>query len=229
MNENPIIIALDNLPVEWALALVEKIIRERRETEKDLIWGFKLSGMITLDGIHICRFLKRKGFNVMADMKFYDLPNIMVSHVRTLHDNSSCDIITVHMAARFNDDEVDSSYLAGVSVLTSMNNSDCEKIRGSSIEEVMLCDAAFAEENKYGYFVCSGDELNLLKEFKFKKIVPGIRPKWSSIKNDNQVRQTTPMEALKNGANLLVIGRPVIQTKDPIDNILRINEELGLM
>lgn len=230
MNKpNPIVLALDGLSIEDSFGLIEKIEIERKETEKDLIWGIKLTSMITLDGFRICQLLKKHGFRVFADMKYYDIPSTVVGHIRTLYDSSKCDIITVHTAARFNDDAVDNHYIAGVSVLTSMSDSMCRTIRGDSRENVIQKDAVFAEQSDYGYFVCSGDDLNVLQNYSFKKIVSGIRPEWSDVKNDNQVRTVTPQEAMEKGADLLVIGRPILQSKEPMDTLLRINEDLGLL
>lgn len=228
-KDSPIILAIDGLPVEWALALTEKIKIERQETERDLIWGIKLTSMITLDGFRICKLLKDAGFRVFADMKFYDTPSTMVGHVRTLYDSSKCDIITVHTAARFDEGEVDNSHLAGVSVLTSMCDHMCMNVRGANRKNIMLNDASFANRCGYGYFVCSGDDLAVLKDYDFKRIVCGVRPEWSDVKNDDQVRTITPQDAMGGGADLLVIGRPITRSKDPVDNILRINEDLGLL
>ena len=226
---NPIVLALDGLPMDWALTLVDKIRIERGAVEKDLIWGIKMTSMITLDGFHICQLLKNAGFRVFADMKYYDIPSTMVGHIRTLYDSVRCDIITVHTAARFNEEEVDNSYIAGVSVLTSMSDNMCRTVRGANRKNIMLNDASFAEQSGYGYFVCSSDDLNVLQNYNFKKIVPGIRPEWSDVKRDNQIRTATPQEAIEKGADLLVIGRPILQSKNPIDVILRLNEDLGLL
>ena len=224
---NPIILALDSLSVESALSLVEVIKKERKDTEEELVWGLKLTSMVTLDGFRICELLKKSGFRVMADMKFYDIPSIMISHIRTLYDSSDCDIITVHTSARFNEKEVDNSYLAGVRVLTI--DEEMSRIHTSCvpIDDVIIEEATFAMVNGYGYFVCAGSDLKLIEKFKFKKIATCIRPTWSGVKNDNLVTSVTPKGALEDGADLIVIGRPITHSENPIDNLLRLNEDIA--
>ena len=82
--------------------------------------------------------------------------------------------------------------------------------------------------------VASGWEVPTIKE-KWKKIiavVPGIRPKWEmkkkQILSDDQFRIMSPIEALKNGADYLVVGRPVMENKDPVKAVSLIKEEIKL-
>ena len=63
--------------------------------------------------------------------------------------------------------------------------------------------------------VCSAHELKYLKNIKLLKIVPGIRPKWYKIRDD-QRRSATPQEALLAGADYLVIGRPITYSRNPL-------------
>jgi orotidine-5'-phosphate decarboxylase len=57
------------------------------------------------------------------------------------------------------------------------------------------------------------------------KVTPGIRPHWYQ-KADDQKRVMTPAEAIKLGANLLVIGRPITEADDPVEAVERTNEEI---
>ena len=70
--------------------------------------------------------------------------------------------------------------------------------------------------------VCSGRDLPLIKRIsgsrQLLKIVPGIRPKWYKTKDD-QKRTVTPSEAIHLGANYIVIGRPIINSLNPVEAI----------
>ena len=57
-------------------------------------------------------------------------------------------------------------------------------------------------------------------------MVPGIRPAWADIEKDDQSRIVTPKEAISNGADLIVVGRPIRDAKDPGEAALKIVEEI---
>ena len=61
----------------------------------------------------------------------------------------------------------------------------------------------------------------------FLAVTPGIRPAWSVIDRDDQKRIVTPSDAVKNGADYVVIGRPIRDAKDPAQAALKIAEEIG--
>jgi len=115
--------------------------------------------------------------------------------------------------------------------LHHFDDEDCYKIYGNTICMVVPNLARIAEEYHYGYLVCSAKDLWLLRDyyfdkFKFQKIIcPGIRPEWYQ-KKDDQKRVMTPSEAIKAGADLLVIGRPILNHTDPVGAIMMTNEEI---
>ena len=57
-------------------------------------------------------------------------------------------------------------------------------------------------------------------------MVPGIRPLWADVKKDDQSRIVTPKDAISNGADLIVVGRPIRDAKDPNIAALKIVEEI---
>ena len=78
--------------------------------------------------------------------------------------------------------------------------------------------------------VCSAHEAALLRKqcgTDFCLVTPGIRPAHASL--DDQSRVMTPQAALCAGASYLVIGRPVTQAADPLQALLDINKEIGVM
>ena len=72
------------------------------------------------------------------------------------------------------------------------------------------------------FFIVSIFKKNFGKNF--LAVTPGIRPAWSSL--DDQSRVSTPAEALRNGSDFLVIGRPITGSKDPIKALERIYKEM---
>ena len=78
----------------------------------------------------------------------------------------------------------------------------------------------------YEYLVCSAQDLEPIRAVGIKKICPGIRPRWY-LRDDDQARTATPAEAVKNGADLLVIGRPILKSDDLVGAVQRTNAEIA--
>ncbi len=77
--------------------------------------------------------------------------------------------------------------------------------------------------------VCSGLEVKMIKE-KFGKdfvaLTPGIRPSWEGMNKNDQQRITTPAQAIKNGSDYLIIGRPIRDAKNPKEAAINIAKEI---
>lgn len=112
----------------------------------------------------------------------------------------------------------------GVTVLTSVSGND---LREAGFEPAYASDpAALVMKRAQGAYeagcagvVCSGREAASIKQrfgAGFVTMVPGIRPGWA-VEDDDQKRVVTPSEAVKNGADYLVIGRPIRDAGDPAD------------
>jgi orotidine-5'-phosphate decarboxylase len=115
--------------------------------------------------------------------------------------------------------------LIAVTVLTSLDNNDIEEIGyKDNSEDLVLRLASLAKDSGLDGVVCSAKEISLIKSKlgkNFILVVPGIRLEKDN-KND-QKRVMSPKKAINAGADLLVIGRPITDSKDPlktIDNIL---------
>jgi orotidine-5'-phosphate decarboxylase len=77
--------------------------------------------------------------------------------------------------------------------------------------------------------VCSGLEVPMIKEAcgsEFITVTPGIRPMWENVGADDQKRVTTPAQAIANGSDYLVIGRPIRDARDPVDAARRVAGEI---
>ncbi len=202
-NRNKIIVALDGLSEKEALRIA-KIL-------KGYAWGFKVNDLL-FEGTTIIRKLKKFG-NVFADAKLHDIPNTVANSVEKL-SRAGADMITVHAsggvemmkAAKQNAGQ---SKILAVTVLTSAE--------ANSRKTVRLAHEAI-KANVDG-IVCSGHDLPTIRKIprsKFLlKVVPGIRPSWYK-KKDDQKRTITPLKALELGADYLVIGRPILNAKNPV-------------
>lgn len=190
---------------------------------KDLVWGYKIRRQVFEFGFGFFNLHE----NIMLDLKFYDIPSAIEEAVGMSID-AGAKIITVHCAADFcpNDPKI-AEYLAGVTVLTSVKKTPSYQTINNE-ELVEYYSHEVVDRYGYGYIVSSAKELvPTLKNCQAKKIIPGIRPNWYQ-KTDDQSRTSTPYNAILNGANYLVIGRPILEASDIRGAIEKTNVEIQL-
>jgi orotidine-5'-phosphate decarboxylase len=99
----------------------------------------------------------------------------------------------------------------------------------SRLDKIVIERAMQAEVSGCAGVICSGNEVGLINNLfpGIKAVVPGIRPKWSVVGNDDQSRVTTPGQAIERGADLIVIGRPIRDADNPKEAADRIREEIA--
>ena len=121
-----------------------------------------------------------------------------------------------------------------VTVLTSVSLLDI-KLAGfrhpyrSEISSLVLKRAGMAMELGCTGVVCSGKEVKTIKGSlgsDFVAVTPGIRPAWDNIREDDQRRITTPAQAIQDGADFIVIGRPIRDASDPAEAARKIAAEV---
>lgn len=176
---------------------------------------------------------------IFLDLKFHDIPET----VKRAVSSAVClevDFITVHVSA--GEDALRAAVEAGsasgggklkilgVTVLTSMSEEDLEEITHSlrNVESLVLKRAALAKKCGLDGVVCSGLEARKIKETfgkGFIALTPGIRIKQDQEKGD-QKRVVTPYDAIFNGADYLVIGRPIRDSKNPSETLDVIAKEI---
>ncbi len=111
----------------------------------------------------------------------------------------------------------------GVTVLTSVSAEDIrhsgfESRYSDNLADLVLKRAEMAQIAGCAGIVCSGHEVKMIKQrfgSGFVTMVPGIRPQWSVSATDDQKRVVTPGAAIENGADYLVIGRPIRDAEEP--------------
>ena len=119
-------------------------------------------------------------------------------------------------------------YLIAVTVLTSMRNDDLTGIGIlENCEDHVVKLARLARDSGLDGVVCSPREAGAVREAAGKKfliVTPGVRPEWAA--RQDQARITTPREAVRNGADFVVIGRPIIAAPDPAAAARRVLMEM---
>jgi orotidine-5'-phosphate decarboxylase len=216
MSYNPIFCAVDTVDVGAARNLVG--------TVSGLIGGVKLGlEFFTANGCDgVRRVMDRADLPLFIDLKFHDIPNTVAGAVRGISCLAPA-FFTIHagggaamMKAAVDAAEGKSTVLA-VTILTSLAEPDMAPlgVHGSVADQVKRL-ADLAQASGVGGLVCSPHEVAMLRAHlgpDMALMVPGIRPKGSAA--DDQARTLTPAEALKVGADHLVIGRPITAAADP--------------
>ncbi len=216
-----IILPLDNLNWKDASVIIQKT--------SEYVWGYKIRKVILQNGLKVIEEIKHLSHgqaNIMVDFKLYDIP-MAITECLMDHIAFGADISTVHCTASYEPHpDIPPDKIVGVTILTSMRGEDFQKYyRGPGIIDTVKQMVKDAEKFQYGYIVCSPLELEFLKDFKIKKICPGIRPEWYT-KDDDQIRVSTPAGATADGADLLVIGRPILEAHDMVEAIWKTHEEI---
>lgn len=223
-----VIVALDYAGAEPALAFVAKVSPEqcRLKVGAEL---FTSAGPAL-----VSRFIEQ-GFDVFLDLKFHDIPNT-VAKACTAAARLGVWMLNVHTlggrnmlrAAREAVDALGHApLLVGVTLLTSHTQQDIGAVglRGDLPERVDAL-AALARDSGLDGVVCSPHEAARLRrhfDSSFVLVTPGIR--LEKVEADDQARTMSPREALAQGADFLVIGRPVTQAPDPHGVLRSINRQ----
>jgi orotidine-5'-phosphate decarboxylase len=161
------------------------------------------------------------GVHVFLDLKLHDIPNTVAGAARAVAKLRP-EILTVHAAGgadmiRAAVEAVPDTIVAGVTLLTSIGDKDLIElgIDGSVSDAVRRMAALAVSAGALG-LVCSPQEVAAVRAEvgpDILLITPGIR--LAGATSDDQARVATPEEALKAGADLLVIGRPITKSPDP--------------
>jgi len=231
MANKPIIIALDYNSEKPVLELVSQLDPEqcRLKIGKELF---------TACGPDLVRKVKASGFDIFLDLKYHDIPNTVAGACRAAADLGVW-MLNVHAsgglammgAAR----EALEPYgqerplIIAVTVLTSLAVDDLHAIGVAANPEEQVSKLAFlTRQAGLDGVVCSAAETHLLRAQMpddFCLVTPGIR-RPEDAAND-QKRVVGPVEAIKNGSNYLVVGRPITQADSPADALASFNSALA--
>ena len=215
---NPIIVAIDKNSETEAYELTEELVGQVGAIKL----GLEFFDTYGPDGI---RNLQKLEIPIFLDLKIHDIPQTVKKTIDTL-SSLKPDILNVHalggkkmmqfaLESLLNNSP--NTQLVAVTILTSLDDDDLQMMEMNiSTKNLVSSLAKLTKESGLSGVVCSSEEIKLVREScgkNFKIIVPGIRPEGSD-KND-QKRIMTPKEAISLGADHLVIGRPITESKDP--------------
>jgi len=167
--------------------------------------------------------IKEEGFELFLDLKLHDIPSTVQNGVLSAKELGA-DYLTVHItsggdALRRAVEVSDGIKLLGVSLLTSLEEEHLKDFGVClSKEEYVLRLASIALECGITGLVCSGKELPLLKSrFNFFAVVPGVR--LGQEGREDQRRVVSLEEAIRNGADMVVLGRSILRSQDPVKTV----------
>jgi orotidine-5'-phosphate decarboxylase len=223
-------VALDFPSAPLALDLVDRL-------SGTCLW-FKVGmELYYAEGNNLVETIRRRGFNVFLDLKLHDIPNTAAGAVRSA-TQAGASLLTIHatgglamMAAAAEAAKIpDAPRLLAVTVLTSMDASNLAGVGVSaSPGEQVLRLARLARQAGITGIVCSAEEVGALRAELGPEallVIPGIRPSGSDI--GDQKRIATPRTAIRDGASMLVVGRPITRAADPAHAAKSILEEMAL-
>ena len=222
-----LIIALDKESVEEARAIVDAV--GNAGTFYKI--GYQL---MPVGGLDLARELTAAGKKVFLDFKFHDISATVERGVKSVCKLGG-DFLTVHaepdvikgaVAGRGDDPRLK---ILAVTVLTSLTQESLTKAGiNIKLEGLVLKRAEFAAEAGADGVVASAKEAAAIKSRfgeALKIVTPGVRPKGASA--NDQARIVTPADAIKAGADHLVIGRPIVAAEDPAGAAKAIQKEIA--
>lgn len=234
-----LIVSLDMSDSAQIKVLVEKL---------DTRIGYYKVGAIpfTLFGPELVAYLKGRGKKVMFDLKYHDIPNT-VARACAGAMKTGADMITVHASGGFSMmEEAVKAVLAtgesegharprilGITVLTSIDEAYFADLYGAverTLGDQVLFLAQLARSAGCDGVVASPREISPIRRCcgdDFLIVTPGIRPADRKVSDDDQARTMTPGEAVKAGADHIVVGRPIVSVPDPVAAAERILEEMA--
>ena len=229
--ENKIIVALDFDSSSRALNFVDNLDPKlcRLKIGKELF---------TAAGPNLVEAMIEKEFDVFLDLKFHDIPNTVASAVQVaaglgvwmlnVHISggstmmqSAKDAILSHRDRK--------PILIGVTVLTSISSTELSEIGiDNNLKDHVVKLAKLAYQSGLDGVVCSAEEAKLLRNSMpadFILVTPGIRRKQDAA--GDQKRVITPSQAIRNGSDYLVVGRPITQAASPSAALAAFNSEIA--
>ena len=210
-------VALDTINNKKNIEIVKKLHK--------LVYGFKVGyrSFYNKDADKLITEIKRKKSRLFLDLKLHDIPNTVSSAIESLK-NINPDFLTLHISGgeemlkialknikKFNL----KTKILGVTLLTSLDSKDSKKIYGEKDTNILIKKlASIASKARIAGLICSGQDLKSLRSFKkLLKVTPGVK---LLDRKDDQKRVSFVHDALNSGANFVVIGRELINAKDPV-------------
>ena len=209
-----LIFALDVPDVDAAKALVEEL--------GDSVTFYKIGLELNMSGryFELLDWLVAQGKKVFVDLKFFDVPATVASAVRNLRDRGVT-FATIHGNQSIMEAAAEAKgdvKILAVTVLTSLDRGDLDDLGFDvDVSKLVLSRARRSLESGCDGVISSGLELPGLRsevDDKLIVITPGIRPV-ENRPSDDQKRVVTPEQAFEDGADYIVVGRPIRNAENP--------------
>ena len=224
-----VIVALDNKNLSETTNLVKKI--------KSHVYGFKIGKEFFYNyGIEGYKKIYKLSNNIFLDLKLHDIPNTVERALNALIKLKPI-LTTIHISGGDEMQKVVSNInknktkILGVTILTSLNSTQTKKYyNNKNVNQLVKKFAQNAKNNNLDGIVCSPLELKTVRKVVGNKmliVVPGIRLENQNNTKDDQKRILTPKEAINLGADYLVIGRPIVESNNPLKTIKEINKSIN--
>ena len=227
MSSKKVIVALDGDNIKHIKKIADEL--------KSEVYAFKIGYEFFFNfGIDGYKKIKKISPNIFLDLKLHDIPNTVKNGLIALNKLKPL-LTTIHISG--GDEMMKASLIKnkftkvlGVSVLTSLNENQTKKYYNEAkINLLVKKFVKYAKINKLDGIVCSPKEIKYIRKEvgkNFLIVTPGIRTN-NITKTDDQKRTMTPKEALKLGADYIVIGRPITKAKNPKKIIKAINNSIN--
>ena len=224
-----VIVALDNQNLKQIISLVKKI--------KSEVYGFKIGKEFFYNyGIEGYKKIYELSPNIFLDLKLHDIPNTVEKALKAIVKLKPL-LSTIHISGGDEMQKVSTKLkknktkILGVTILTSLNGSQTKKYyNNQNVNQLVKKFALNAKKNNLDGLVCSPLEITTVRKEVGNKmliVVPGIRlEKKHPNKKDDQKRTLTPKEAISLGADYLVIGRPIVESNNPLKTLKEINKSI---
>jgi len=230
MTEPRIIVALDYPDAKNALALTARLDPKLCKMKVG-------QELYTAAGPQLIENINKSGFSIFLDLKYHDIPNTVAAACAAA-TRLGVWMLNVHaLGGRAMMSAAREAIAQGgkrpkliaVTLLTSMGAADLADVGiGGNPQDAVLGLARLAQACGMDGVVCSPQEAAALRKQcgkDFTLVTPGIRP--AEAAQDDQQRFATPRQAIADGADYLVIGRPITRASDPLAALRRISEEIA--
>ncbi len=234
-----LIVALDFDSLSTAVKFAKQVA--------DLVGMFKIgSQLFTAAGPEAVRQLSQLGADIFLDLKFHDIPNTVAGAVLSAAALPGVQLVNVHalggtamMHAAVQAVSAgvpmgaDRPRLLAVTLLTSMDAKTVREVGiGGPPKSRVVKLAKLAQKTGVDGVVASVQEAKAIRQAcgrEFLIVTPGVRPKEGTQlqKKDDQARTATPREAIRAGADFIVVGRPILAAAEPRDAAQEIVEEIA--
>lgn len=227
LSAEKIIVALDHNNFDDAKKCVESIGSSLKIAKVGSI-------LYSACGAAMLEYLSKKGIKIFLDLKYHDIPNTVAGSISAVLNHAPIELLTIHSSggsemiraaknAIVESKSNSNTKLLSVTILTSLDEKNLKAIGYESNPENMVVRLAkLAHESGSDGIVCSSNELDVIRKNLPKNlitVIPGIRIEKAS---DDQKRVATPKFAFDHGANYIVIGRPVTESKNPSESFQHI-------